>query len=117
MYKTTGFISFALRRFTGLVLTLYLFVHIWVIGAANQGGPAFNRRMETLSSPAIHIMEIFLLAAVIYHGFDGIRLLIVNWFKVTDRRKSLFYAAFVTSALLTIVGGVPMLLYALNIGG
>lgn len=117
MYKTTGFISFALRRFTGLVLTLYLFLHIWVIGAANQGADAFNRRMVTFSSPLTHILEIFLLAAVIYHGFDGIRLLLVNWFKVTDRRKSLFYAAFVTAALLTVVGGVPMLLYALNSGG
>jgi succinate dehydrogenase / fumarate reductase cytochrome b subunit len=117
MYKTTGFISFALRRFTGLVLTLYLFVHIWVIGGANQGAETFNRRMLALNSPLTHVLEILLLAAVIYHGFDGIRLLIVNWFKVTDRRKSLFYAAFVTSALLTIVGGLPMLLYALNAGG
>ena len=40
MFKTTGFISFALRRFTGVVLVLYLLVHIWVIGAALQGESA-----------------------------------------------------------------------------
>lgn len=115
MLKTTGFISFILRRFTGVVLSLYLLVHIWVIGAATQGAEAFNARMEVLSSPLTHIMEIFLLAAVIYHGFDGIRLLIVHWFKVTDQRKAMWYAAFGISFLLTVVGGLPMLLYALGI--
>ena len=115
MFKTTGFISFVLRRFTGVVLVLYLMVHIWVIGAATQGAAAFDQRMETLSSPITHIMEIFLLAAVIYHAFDGLRLLIVNQFKVTDRRKSMWYAAFAVAFLLTVVGGLPMLLYALEI--
>jgi hypothetical protein len=38
----------------------------------------------------------------------------VHYFDVTDYRKSLFYAAFATSALLTIVGGIPLLLYALG---
>lgn len=114
MYKTTGFVGFVLRRFTGVVLVLYLFLHIWVIGAANQGVEAFNRRLAAFTSPLTTIMEIALLAAVVYHGFDGIRLLIINWFKVTDRRKSLFYAAFATAALLTVVGGVPMLLFALG---
>lgn len=115
MFKTTGFISFILRRFTGVVLVLYLMLHIWVIGAATQGAEAFNRRMEAFSSPVLHIMEIFLLAAVIYHAFDGIRLLIINNFRVTDKRKSMWYAAFAVAALLTVVGGLPMLLYALGV--
>jgi succinate dehydrogenase / fumarate reductase cytochrome b subunit len=115
MFKTTGFISFALRRFTGVVLALYLMLHIWVIGAATQGAEAFNRRMEVFSSPATHILEIFLLAAVAYHAFDGIRLLLVNTFRVTEQRKSMWYAAFAVAALLTVVGGLPMLFYALGI--
>jgi succinate dehydrogenase / fumarate reductase cytochrome b subunit len=114
MYKSTGFISFFLRRFTGLVLVLYLGVHIWVIGAATGGAEAFNARMEVFDTPVNKVLEILLLAAVLYHGFDGIRLLIVHYFDVTDYRKSMFYAAFAISALLTIVGGIPMLLYALG---
>jgi succinate dehydrogenase / fumarate reductase cytochrome b subunit len=115
MFKTTGFISFILRRFTGVVLALYLLLHIWVIGAATQGAEAFNRRMEVFTTPALHIMEILLLAAVIYHAFDGIRLLIINNFRVTDKRKSMWYAAFAIAALLTVVGGLPILFYVLGI--
>lgn len=66
MYKNTGFISFFLRRFTGLVLVLYLGVHMWVIGAATKGAETFNARLELFESPALKILEILLLA-----GFRG----------------------------------------------
>jgi succinate dehydrogenase / fumarate reductase cytochrome b subunit len=114
MYKSTGFISFFLRRLTGVALVLYLFLHIWVIGSANAGPDVFDARLGLVQTTGFKFAEILLLAAVIYHAFDGIRLLLVNWFNVTEYRKSLFYAAFAISALLTIAGGLPILLFALE---
>jgi succinate dehydrogenase / fumarate reductase cytochrome b subunit len=114
MYKSTGFISFVLRRFTGVMLVLYLFTHMWVIGSINLGPEAFDARLNLVQTPFFKIAEIALLAAVVYHAFDGIRLLIVHYFNVTDRRKSLFYAIFAISAILTIAGGVPILLFMLE---
>lgn len=113
MYKSSGFISFFLRRFTGVALVLYLFLHMWVIGSINSGIDVFNTRMEFLQSPFFKVLEVGLLAAVVYHGFDGLRLLVVNWFDVTSYRKSMFYAAFGLSVLLTIAGGLPILMVAL----
>ncbi len=114
MYKTTGFVSFLFRRISGVALVLYLFMHMWVIGSINQGAEAFNQRLGLVQTPVFKFLEILLLAAVVYHGFDGIRLLIVHWFRVTEYRKSLFYAMFVLVILVMIVGGVPMLLFALE---
>lgn len=114
MYRSTGFISFVLRRFTGVALVLYLLLHMWVIGGINGGADVFDDRMEFLGKPVFRLLEIGLLAAVVYHAFDGIRLLIVHYFDVTEYRTSLFYAAFVVSVILTIVGGVPILLFALE---
>ena len=111
MYKTTGFISFALRRFTGVVLVLYLFMHMWVIGSVNQGPEVFNARLSIVQQPLFKLGEVALLAAVIYHGLDGIRLLMVNWFGVTEYRKSLFYAVLALSVLLVIAGGIPMIIF------
>ena len=66
---------------------------MWVIGSINQGFRGFNdTRLNLVQTPFFKLAEIALLAAVVYHGLDGIRLLMVNWFKVTDYRKSLFYA-------------------------
>jgi succinate dehydrogenase / fumarate reductase cytochrome b subunit len=117
MYKTTGFVSFLLRRVTGVALVLYLFTHIWVIGGAVSGPETFNERMEFLTMPLFKFLEIGLLAAVFYHGFDGLRLLLINWFKITDKRKSMFAAAFVLAALMVAAGGTLILLELFHVGG
>lgn len=114
MYKSTGFISFFLRRLTGVVLVLYLFTHMWVIGSVNSGPMVFNERLNAVQSTGFKIAEIALLAAVVYHAFDGIRLLIVHYFDVTEYRRSMFYAIFAVSTLLVIAGGIPILLFALE---
>ena len=111
MYRSTGFISFALRRITGVALVVYLFMHMWVIGSVNLGPEAFDARLNMVQTPFFKLLEIALLAAVVYHAFDGIRLLIIHWFNVTNYRTSLFYAAFAISAILVIAGGVPILLF------
>jgi succinate dehydrogenase / fumarate reductase cytochrome b subunit len=114
MYKSTGFVSFVLRRFTGVALVLYLFTHMWVIGSANGGPDVFDARLNLVQSPLFKVLEVALLAAVVYHAFDGIRLIIVHYFNVTEYRKSLFYAIFAISAILVIAGGLPILLFALE---
>lgn len=116
MYKTTGFISFVLRRVTGVALVLYLFLHMWVIGSINQGPEVFDARLNLVQTPFFKLAEIALLAGVVYHALDGVRLLMVNWFKITEYRKSLFYAVFAISAILVIAGGLPILLFMLEGG-
>lgn len=114
MYRSNGFIAFVLRRLTGVALVIYLLLHMWVIGGINSGADTFNERMEFLGKPVFRVLEIGLLAAVVYHGIDGIRLILVHYLNVTEYHKSLFYAAIVVSALLVIAGGVPILLFALE---
>jgi succinate dehydrogenase / fumarate reductase, cytochrome b subunit len=114
MYTSTGFISFALRRVTGVALVLYLFMHMWVIGSVMSGPEAFDARLARVQSPFFGLMEVLLLAAVIYHSVDGVRLLLVQQFRVTQYHRSLFYAIMAVSALLLIAGGLPLILFALE---
>lgn len=114
MYKTTGFISFFLRRFTGMALVIYLFMHLMVIGSANGGPEAFDARLAMVQTPIFKLLEIGLLGAVIYHAIDGIRLLVIQFFSITEKRKVLFYTTLVLSAILLIAGGIPMLIFALG---
>jgi succinate dehydrogenase cytochrome b subunit len=114
MYKTTGFISFMFRRISGIVLVLYLFTHMWVIGSVNAGPEVFNARLELVQTPFFRLMEVLLLTAVVYHAFDGIRILIVDFFHVTEYRKSLFYAMFAMFIIISIAGGIPLILFMLE---
>jgi len=111
MYRSNGFISFLLRRVTGIALVLYLFTHMWVIGSALQGSQVFDARLAAVQTPFFKFAEVALLAALFYHAFDGLRLLLVNWFKITDYRRSLFYAAFGLAAIMTLAGAVPILVF------
>lgn len=111
MYKTTGFLSFALRRFTGVALVLYLFIHMWVIGSVLGGPESFDARMAMVQGPLFTFLEVMLLAAIVYHTVDGIRLLIVHYLKVTEYRKSLFYAVLGASAIIVIAGAIPLLVF------
>lgn len=114
MYTSTGFISFLFRRVSGLALVAYLFMHMWVIGSVNAGPEVFDARLAVVQTPVFKLLEIALLAAVVYHAFDGIRLLIVHYFNVTEYRKSMFYAMFVAFVLVTIAGGIPLFLFMLE---
>ncbi|MFN2115412.1 MAG: succinate dehydrogenase, cytochrome b556 subunit [Anaerolineae bacterium] len=114
MYTSTGYISFLLRRVTGVALVIYLFMHMWVIGSANGGPEVFDARLNLVQGPLFKLGEIALLAAVVWHAIDGIRLLIVHYFDVTEYRRSMFWAAIVVSAILVIAGGIPMLTFMLE---
>lgn len=114
MYRSTGFISFLFRRISGVVLVVYLFLHIWVIGSINAGPAVFDTRLALVQTPLFKLMEVALLAAVIYHAFDGIRLIIGHYFQITNYRQTVFYAMFATFVLLTIAGGIPIILFMLE---
>jgi len=116
MYKSTGFISWLLRRISGVALVLYLFTHLWVIGAANSGVEVFNNRLDAVQTPLFKFLEIALLAAVVYHGLDGIRLLLIHYFDLTEYRKSMFWAVFILAAILTLIGGAGILIIMANGG-
>jgi succinate dehydrogenase / fumarate reductase cytochrome b subunit len=114
MYTSTGFISFVFRRVSGVALVLYLFMHMWVIGSVNAGPDVFDARLALVQTPVFKLLEVALLAAVVYHAFDGLRLIISHYFHITEYRKSLFYAMFAVFVILTIAGGVPMILFMLE---
>jgi succinate dehydrogenase / fumarate reductase cytochrome b subunit len=114
MYRSTGFISFLFRRISGVALVVYLFLHIWVIGSINAGPAVFDTRLALVQTPLFKLMEVALLAAVIYHAFDGIRLVIGHYFQITNYRQTVFYAMFATFVLLTIAGGIPIILFMLE---
>jgi hydrogenase expression/formation protein HypE len=63
MYTSSGFISFVLRRITGLALVAYLFMHMWVIGSVNAGPEVFDARLAFVQQPLFKLLEVALLAA------------------------------------------------------
>ena len=89
-----GMLSWLLHRISGLALSGYLLLHIYDLRAAQQGAQAFDEAMAVFRSPFWKIMDLLLLAAVLFHGFNGIRLLLFDAGMGLRRQRQLFWIAF-----------------------
>ena len=95
-----GYMAWLLNRVTGLAVTLYLGAHIWVMHNLSQGREGFNRVMEFIQSPVTMVLEILLVGAVLYHGINGIRVILIEVAGGTQYQKGLFWGVLVVSGLL-----------------
>ncbi|GAB4246728.1 MAG: hypothetical protein Kow00129_07150 [Thermoleophilia bacterium] len=97
-WKGAGMWAWILHRVTGLVLAVYLFLHISVIAAQSAGGSAENV-FETFETNLFVVLDLLLTAAVIYHAVNGARVLLFDLGIGTHRHKSLFYGVLVATAV------------------
>lgn len=75
-------LAFVLHRVTGFVVLLYLLAHIVVTNTpARAGWSAWNNLMEEFGASLGNKIGEFIIAGfVLYHGMNGIRLLISEFF-------------------------------------
>ncbi|MEL9929602.1 MAG: hypothetical protein QXJ51_02565 [Sulfolobales archaeon] len=79
-------IAYTLHRITGFFLAVYLPLHI--ISTHNTLNPvAWAAELQLYSSLPIKVGEIFLVFSIFFHGLNGIRLLLVEYFNVCMPRK------------------------------
>ncbi|MBI5524967.1 MAG: hypothetical protein HY897_01390 [Deltaproteobacteria bacterium] len=90
---TLNFLAFLLMRLTGIALALYLFLHIWSIGQVQRGVHEFNSAMAAYNRPMGWVLEYLLLLAVLYHMFNGLRLLAADFLKLSERHSEMLWLA------------------------
>ncbi len=89
----TGMWGYVLHRITGLVLVCYLLMHIMVISSAMVGGKgAFDALLGLLQTPLFVVLDLGLIAAVVFHGLNGIRLVLFDLGYGVRSQKTLFWA-------------------------
>jgi succinate dehydrogenase / fumarate reductase cytochrome b subunit len=93
----------------GLALIFYLSLHIWVINTLTLGPEQFNQVMVFLSSPLFKFLEVGLWGVILFHAFNGIRIVIVDFFKGSLFQKKLFIILIVFAALLWATGSYLLL--------
>src|SRR6266487_5289541 len=97
--RQPGSWAFILNRLTALALTFYLIVHLIVLNKLTQGAQAYNDFVAFAQVPLIKAGEILLIAAVVLHGLNGLRLTLLAFGIGLRYQKFLF----VFSVLITIL--------------
>ncbi len=80
VWTTIGMWAWILHRLSGLGLILYIFIHIVLMSSSLlRGQQAFDAMLTLLMRhPVFEIFDTLLLGAVLYHSFNGIRILLFD---------------------------------------
>lgn len=91
--------SFGLQRLTGILMAIYLLPHVFLNSYALLGGaPAYNR--ATAFAQKLYWLEVLIILGVAFHTFNGIRIIVGDFFAATNSRKRLFWISSILTAIV-----------------
>ena len=103
--------AFILHRISGLATLLFLTIHILDTATVYFLPALYQHAIEIYRHPAFMIGEMMLVAGVIYHGINGLRVIVFDLYPrlwTEDRQKAWFWIAFVSTAVLWLPAGFLM---------
>ena len=100
--RDAGSWAFILNRLTGLGLTFYLGLHLIVLNKLAQGPGAYDDFVAFSQSSLIKLGEVVLIAAVLFHGLNGLRLTL-HAFGIGIRHQKKLLAVALLGTLLTSI--------------
>lgn len=106
--RQVGGWAFILNRITALGLTFYLFLHLIILGRLAQGPEAYNSFLELTENPIVKFGELLVVAAVILHGLNGIRIILTSFDIGVSRQKQLFYGFMALAVIVILFFAVRM---------
>src|ERR1043165_817667 len=113
LYQFAGQTAHVLQRVTGLLLLIYLFLHVRTIHELSRGPAAFDAALATFRHPLFKLLEIALLGTVILHALNGVRITLLDLGLWQGRERRLFWVLAVgLGGLIFLAGAIPLLLHA-----
>ncbi len=106
--RQPGTWAFILNRITGLGLTLYLFLHLIILGQLAQGPEAYDSFIALAKTPLVLFGELLVVVAGIIHGLNGIRIILTTFGVGVPRQKQMFYGMMVIAVIASIIFAVRM---------
>jgi succinate dehydrogenase / fumarate reductase cytochrome b subunit len=105
-----GQYSWILHRITGVAIILFLFMHVVDTALIGWGPEAYERVLRAYQNPLIHLLELGLVIAVLYHSINGFKITLIDFFpKLVTHIKGISLATAALFALAAIPTTVIML--------
>ena len=107
--------SWIFHRVTGVVIILFLFAHVLDTALVGWGPNAYNRVVNVYKNPIVGVMELGLVAAVLFHALNGLRIMAIDFRpKLAARNKALIYGTMAVYVAGMIPISIVMLLHVAN---
>jgi succinate dehydrogenase / fumarate reductase cytochrome b subunit len=111
LYQFAGQTAHVLQRVTGVLLLIYLFLHVRTIHELSRGPAAFDAALATFRHPMFKLLEIALFGTVILHALNGVRITLLDLGVGHARQARMFWGYAVgVGALVFLAGAIPLFL-------
>lgn len=80
-----GYWTWWLHRASGVGITLFLFVHVVDTSLVGFGPDAYETFVSLYRSPFFRVLEVGLAAAVLFHGLNGVRIIVIDFWDAAAR--------------------------------
>lgn len=94
IYKgRTGQWAFVLHRASGVAVLMFLLLHVVENSMLLLGEEFYDRFEAILDTAPMHLMEVGLLAALLFHSLNGLRVVLIDfWPRGARYHQQLFYS-------------------------
>ncbi len=106
LYKgSPGQWSWLAHRITGVAVILFLFAHVVDTAVIGWGPEAYERVVSVYHNWVVKLLELGLVAAVLYHAINGVKIMVFDFWPSTTRHMKSIAAA---STLLFLASMLPI---------
>jgi succinate dehydrogenase / fumarate reductase, cytochrome b subunit len=102
-----GMWSWVMHRITGVAIFFFLLVHVLDTALVRVSPEAYNVVIATYQTPLIGVAELGLVAAVLYHGFNGIRIALIDFWSKGAKYQNVMFWVVVGAAFILFAAFAP----------
>jgi succinate dehydrogenase / fumarate reductase cytochrome b subunit len=83
--------SWVLHRITGVAIFFFLLVHVLDTALVRVSPEAYNAVINTYKTPIIGLAELGLVAAILFHGLNGIRVILIDFWRKGAKYQNVMF--------------------------
>jgi len=102
-----GMWSWVLHRITGVAIFFFLLVHVLDTSLVRVSPEAYNSVIATYKTTIIGIGELGLVAAILYHALNGVRVILIDFWRKGAKYQNVMWWIVVVIALILFAGFAP----------
>ena len=112
-----GMWSWVLHRITGVAIFFFLLVHVLDTSLVRLSPEAYNAVVSTYKTPLVGLGELGLVAAILYHALNGVRVILIDFWRKGVKHQNLMFWIVIVVALIAFAGFAPRhLIHVFHLG-
>ncbi|CAB4612972.1 unannotated protein [freshwater metagenome] len=102
-----GMWSWVLHRITGVAIFFFLLVHVLDTSLVRLSPEAYNAVINTYKTPIIGLAELGLVAAILYHALNGLRIILIDFWRKGVKYQNAMWWVVVAIAFVIFAAFAP----------